>query len=333
VLVGAAGFALASPQAASAHSRAPTIALDVRLHVDSRRGVRAQVIDGNRRLRLTVDPAISLSVRGLLGEPFLRFDRGGVSVDVGSPTTAADRIVKSPRGSGWIRVTRRHSFTWHDHRLAPPRGLPAGATAPFSLPVFLDGRPATIGGVFTFVARPPWWPWLLAAVLSFAAVAALALRLPARRGALAWASAAVAAGGALVASLGFATGGSFALASLWVQVGLAVVLAVVALAGVVARKAVRTWTASLVGGAAVVLCLRDVVVFWHGVLISSLPPTVTRLAVAAAIVGGFAAAGVSFTADDGSGSLVAADDPRPAERPVLRTDGADDEPGLPRRSY
>ena len=296
----AAGVVLAFlswPHTAAAHSAAPTIALDVRLDVDSRPGVRAQVIDGNRRLRLTVDPRRSLSVRGLLGEPFIRFDRGGVSVDAGSPTAAADRIVKKP-GSGWVRMTRGHSFTWHDHRLAPPRGLPAGATAPFSLPIFLDGRPTAIGGRFTAVARPAWWPWLVGFALVLPAVALAAVRAPRQRARLAWGAAMVAAAGALVATLGLATGGNFARASLWVEAGLAAALVAIALAGLLARRSVRTWTASLVGVAAFVICLRDVVVFWHGVVISSLSPTIMRVAVAAAIAGGLAAAGISFTAED-----------------------------------
>lgn len=294
---GAALAVVSLPQPASAHSTAPAIALDVRLHVESRPGVRAEVIDGNRRLRLTVDPGRSLSVRGLLGEPFIRFDRGGVSVDRGSPTAAADRIVKD-RGSGWERITNGHSFTWHDHRLAPPRGLPAGATAPFSLPVFLDGRPATIEGRFAAVARPAWWAWLAAAALALAAVALAAVRAPRRRGRLAWAAAAVAAAAALVATVAFATGATFARASLWVEAAVAAGLLLLALAGLVVRRSWRTWTASLVGAAAVVLCLRDLPVFWHGVVVSSLSATVTRLAVLVAVAGGLAAAGISFTAEE-----------------------------------
>jgi hypothetical protein len=284
--------------AASAHSAAPTIALDVRLHVDSRPGVRAQVIDGNRRLRLTVGPDRLLAVRGLLGEPFIRFDRGGVSVDRGSPTAAADRIVTDP-GSGWARVTSGHSFTWHDHRLAPPRGLAAGATAPFMLPVFLDGIPTTIEGRFTAVARPAWWPWLAGAALALTAVFFAAARAARRRNRLAWVAAVVAAAGAVVATLGFATGVTFARASLWVEAAVAAGLLLVAVAGLLARGSWRTWTASLVGAAAVVICLRDLPVFWHGVVVSSLSPALTRIAVAAAVAGGFAAAGISLTAEDG----------------------------------
>ena len=293
----AALVVLALPPAASAHSAAPVIALDVRLRVDSRPGVRAQVIDGNRWLRLAVDPARSLSVRGLLGEPFIRFDRGGVFVDRGSPTAAADRIVKG-QGSGWARVARGHSFSWHDHRLAPPRGLAAGATAPFSLPIFLDGRPAVIRGRFTAVARPRWWPWLVGAALALPAIAVAAARAPRRRDLLAWMAAVAAAGGAFVATLGFALAVTFARASLWLEAAVAAALLLLAVGGLLERRLLRTWTASLVGAAAVVICLRYVPVFWHGVVISSLSPALTRAAVVAAIAGGLAAVGISFTAED-----------------------------------
>jgi hypothetical protein len=298
LLLSVAGVALATPSAALAHSRASTLALDVRLEIPSRPGIHVEVIDGNRRLRLEVDPPHSLVVRGLLGEPFLRFGSDGVWADLRSPTTAADRIASSRHGSGWIRLRRGHSFTWHDHRLAPPRGLPAGATAPFSLPVFVDGRPTTIEGAFTSVPRPAWWSWLAGAGVALAAIVALARRSSRRRTELGWLSALAAAVGALVASLGFATGATIAGTSEWLQVALAAVLLLTACVGAFARRTRRAWAAALVGAAAVVLSLRQLVVFWHGVVISSLSAPVTRLAVAAALVGGIAAAALSFAVDE-----------------------------------
>jgi hypothetical protein len=187
------------------------------------------VIDGNRGLRLTVAPPTTLVVRGLLGEPFLRFSADGVWADLGSPTTAADGVVPNGHGRGWKRVTRGHSYTWHDHRLAAPRGRPPGSTAPFALPVFLNGRPETIAGTFAYVARPAWWPWLIAAVVVSAAVVALARLVPSRRRELAWTAGAAAATGALVACVGFATGRSLAASSLWTEV--AVCAALVGVAG------------------------------------------------------------------------------------------------------
>jgi hypothetical protein len=312
--LGAAAFALTTPAPALAHSRSPAVALDVRLDVPPIPGVHPTVIDGNRRLRLTVDRGVALVVRGLLGEPVLRFGDDGVWVDLSSPTTAADRIT-SRHGSGWYRLTRGRTFAWHDHRLAPPRGLRSGATAPFALPVFVDGHPETITGTFTFVPRPAWWPWLAAAVVALVAAIAGARRLPAfRRSGLAWLMAVAAAVGSLVASVGFATSGALGAASEWVQVGCSALLVLLGVAAAVARRSVRTWTASLIGAAAVVLTLRAVVVFWRGVVISSLSPGLTRLAVATAIVGGFAAAGISFAAAETEVGSVAPDHPGQPER-------------------
>ena len=99
--------ALAAPAGAAAHTRAPAVALDVRLlltHVPP--GVHAEVIDGDRDLRLSVDPSVRLLVRGLIGEPLLRFSPDGVWVNGRSPTAAADRLVsKRTAGDGWLRLT------------------------------------------------------------------------------------------------------------------------------------------------------------------------------------------------------------------------------------
>jgi hypothetical protein len=147
------------------------------------------------------------------------------------------------------------------------------------------------------------------------AIVALARTAPRQRDTVAWLTALAAAAGALVASLGFATGNAIAGRSEWFQVACSLLLVVLATGAAFARRSVRTWTASLIGAAAVVLSLREVVVFWHGVVISSLSPSVTRLAVAVAIAAGFAAAGVSFAADDaGEPASVAADDPRRPQR-------------------
>jgi hypothetical protein len=306
-----ASLPLAVPDTASAHSRAPTIALDVRLRLGpltrELRAVRADVIDGNRRLRLRVDPSVSLLVRGLLGEPFLRFAADGVWANLHSPTTAADRIAPGRKGTGWLRLTRGHSFTWHDHRLAPPRGLPVGSTAPFAVPVFVDGRTSAIRGAFVHVPRPAWWPWLAGAVAVLAAAVVLARRAASSRIRLAWTAAGAAASGALAASASFVTADPIASIGEWVQVGMCAGLVLLVCALAPRSESTGAWAASLIGASAAVLSLRELVVFWHGVVISSLSPSLTRLAVAAALVGGFAAAGISFAAD--AGERASADDP------------------------
>ena len=55
------GIVLAGPQAAAAHGRAPTIALDYRVSVSAPEhgAVRAEVIDGDRDLLVSVAPGSS----------------------------------------------------------------------------------------------------------------------------------------------------------------------------------------------------------------------------------------------------------------------------------
>lgn len=61
--------ALAGPQAAGAHSRAPAAALDYRLRLTPvtawLNGVHVQVLDGDRALRLKAEPSVALIVLGL----------------------------------------------------------------------------------------------------------------------------------------------------------------------------------------------------------------------------------------------------------------------------
>jgi hypothetical protein len=285
----------ASP--AAAHSRAPTVALDYRLNLAATAlpGVHADVIDGDRSLRLRVDPPHTLLVRGLLGEPVLRFTPSGVWVNRASPTAATDRITK--RGSGWALVTRSHTFLWHDHRLSPPAGLRPGKSVAWSLPLTLDGKRDALEGTFTRVGRPPLWPWLLGTVAAAGAVAVLARRLPARRPETAAAIAGLAAVGALAASTAFATGDAIATRSEWIEAASAAVLAVLALAALLAHdRSWRTWAAMIVGVVAASLGLGSLSVFRHGVVISSLPAPVTRLATAIALVGGASAVVVAVLA-------------------------------------
>jgi hypothetical protein len=295
-----AAAALAAPAAAAAHPSAPAAALDFRLRLfEPMRGVRADVIDGDRSLRLRVDPSVQLVVRGLLGEPVLRFAPDGVWVNGRSPTAAADKLLPSGRrGEAWIRLTRGHSLTWHDHRLAPPPSLPTGASAPFSLPVTVDGRPGAIRGTFTHAPRPPLWPWLLGAALGLGALAALVRVLPARRDRVAAALAGAAAAAALAGDAGFATGDPIARTVEWVEVGSAGLLALVAAGALLIReRSTRIWVATLIGALAAALSLGSLGVFWHGVVISSLPAPAARLAIGVAVVGGCAAAVLGVLTD------------------------------------
>jgi hypothetical protein len=195
-------------------------------------------------------------------------------------------------------VTRTHVYTWHDHRLAPPPGLPAGSRSPWRFAVALDGRPTELAGSFERIARPAWWPWLAGAAAALALIAA-AGRAVARRARLATPLAFVAAAAAVVASAGYTTGDSLAGTGRWLQVAALAVLAALAV-GVLAfpRWRAHTWVAMVIGLVAGVLCLGSASVFWHGVVISSLPDWAARLTTAVAVVAGFAATGLAALADD-----------------------------------
>ena len=281
---------LVAPGRAAAHSRAPTVALDYRLELSraTPTGVHAEVVDGDRSLRVSVDPPHRLVVLGLLGEPLLRFEQDGVWVNRASPSADADGLAR--RGAGWLRLTANRSLLWHDHRLSPPAGLRPGTSSRWSLPITLDGRRTNLTGAFTRVARPPLWPWLVAGLVAVAVLAAFAHAVPRRRAELATGVAAVAAAGALAASAAFATGDAIARRAQWIEVASAALLAVLAAAALLlGDRSLRTWAAMVVGVFAAALGLGSLSVFLHGVVISSLPASIARLATAVAFVGGAAA--------------------------------------------
>jgi hypothetical protein len=280
--------ALAGAGPASAHTRAPTVALDVHLRVTGAPpGVHAEVLDGDRALRFRVDPPTRVVVRGLVGEPVLRFGPDGVWVNRASPTAEADKLTSA--GTGWKRLRSSPVFTWHDHRLAPPRGLVSRVA--WELPLTVDGRRAALHGEFLRVPRPASWPWLAGAVAAFAAVAAVWRYAPRRRRSTATGLAAAAALATLAASASFATGDSIGRVGKWLDVGAAAVLAVAALCALSMRSwSVRGWVTTLVGAVAAAISLGSLSIFWHGFVISSLPASLVRLATWSAVVCGLSAA-------------------------------------------
>jgi len=280
--------ALAGAGPASAHTRAPTVALDVHLRVTGApAGVHAEVLDGDRALRLRVDRPTRVVVRGLVGEPVLRFGPDGVWVNRASPTAETDRLTSA--GAGWARLRSSPALTWHDHRLAPPPGM--SASSPWTLPLTVDGRRAALHGEFLRAPRPASWPWLVGALAAFAAVGAAWRYAPRRRRSTATGLAAAAALAALAASASFATGDPIGRVGKWLDVAAAAVLAVVALWALSMRSwSVRGWVTTLVGAVAAAISLGSLSIFWHGFVISSLPAALVRLATWSAVVCGLSAA-------------------------------------------
>ncbi len=283
---------LAAPAAASAHSRATTVALDYRLVLDRTTlpGVRVSILDGDRSLRVETSGPTVL-VRGDLGEPMLRITRTGAWANRGSTTAVAERLVSA--GSGWQQVGHGSSYTWHEHRLSPPpfgNGT-TGAVARFEIPVAVSGQKTTIGGTFVRHARPALWPWIgLAEVFASAIGAAVRTRWPVTIAL--GAGAGLAALGSLVAfSVADAPNGKVA----WAQIALGAALAVALYALLIrSPSSRRPAVAGVLGGAAAAVSLGSLGVFRHGVVVSALPPTATRVLLEVAFLAGVAAAATSL---------------------------------------
>jgi hypothetical protein len=286
--------ALAAPAAASAHSRGPVIALDDRATVGrvTAAGVQAAILEGDRKLRLTVGPGVRVIVLGYLREPMLRLSATRVEVNTGSPTALADGLAKQPHG--WIAAGRGPTFAWHDHRVAPR--LPAGATgAQWTVPLLVDGRPALVAGEIVRMRKPPLWPWLALGgfLLGFGVAVAAAHRL----------RLSVASGvgvGAIAGLGGLCSLAGFSLATSGVQrqrieLAAAGILAAAALAGLVLGRTRRLAVAGAIGALALVEGLGRLGVFVHGVVISELPAAAARAADTVAIGAGLAAILIALT--------------------------------------
>ena len=301
LLIGLGLATLALPAQAAAHGRAPVVALDFLLRLEPETlaipGVHVSVLDGDRSLQLTVSAGHRVVVRGLLSEPVLRIGPDGVWVNASSPTAAADRLV-STRGSGWVRIGGGNSIAWHDHRLAPPPASRPGPAGSFSVPITLDGRPAKISGTFWRVQNPSAWPWAAGAVALLAAVAATAVFRHGWRSHLTVGLGSAAGLGALLAVTTFAARDAPNGRIAWLQIAAGVVVGVVlASLLLVSHGRRRAHTAGIMGGVAAAASVGSLPVFLHGVVISALPATPARLACGLALVGGAAAAALSFLPD------------------------------------
>lgn len=293
---------LVAPASASAHARTATVALDYRLVLDSSSrelpGVSIAILDGDRDLRLRVH-GTTVVVRGDLGEAMLRVSPSGTWANRASVTAVAERLTTT--GHGWVHIASGSSFTWHEHRLGPPPydGSRLGGVAHFTIPATVGGRPVTIGGTFVRYARPPIWPWLLGAVALAAAVVVVVRRWPGLRCEVATVVGAVAGLAALAGLAAFdaadAPNGRVA----WFQIVLAVALAAVVYVALVRLRGVRrAHLGGIIGVAAGAVSLGSLSVFQHGVVISLLPATASRVLCVLALAGGAAAAATSYVTEE-----------------------------------
>jgi len=299
-----AGVLLAVPASASAHGRGATIALDYRLvlHPATKAlpGLRVAILDGDRSLRVTVSRGL-LTLRGYLDEPMLRLSPAGAWANRASPTAVAEKLVAA--GHGWQQVSSGATYTWHEHRLAPPPydGGRTGPVAAFAIPGTLGGRPVEIGGTFVRYARPAAWPWLVGAGV---VGGALAFVLLLRRTLRAQATTVL---GSIAGLAALGTLAAFGVADApngragWAQIVVGAVLAAtvyVTLARL--RDPRRAQLAGLLGLASVIVSLGWLSAFWHGVVISWLSGTATRALLTIGVVAGATSLVASFSIEESS---------------------------------
>jgi hypothetical protein len=245
--------ALVLPAAAAAHIRSGVVAVDevasaAALPPRVHAALVVHVDRSDRALRLAVRPGHSAVVLGAHGEPALRLGR------------------------------RRPSAVWHDPRTAAAR---------WTIPLLVDGAPATIVGTTRQVPRPSLRPWLALAGGVLSPVLLLALRRVSRR--LAVVLSVVAAGATLVVALAFALAAT-ASAATWLTSFDEVLIVAGALVVVFRGRSPADTGALAVAGLVAVFAggLKSAVLF-HGVVLSGLPPELVRAAVVTALASGAAA--------------------------------------------
>jgi len=292
--------ALVLPARAEAHPRSSVIALDYEARLASgavAAGVRARVIDGDRKLELTALPPTRAVVQGYGGEPFLRFSPAGVELNLRSPTAVSDRLgpagvapAMSPTaGPRWSLLTRGHRFAWHDHRLGPrpDAGGGVGRVASWSIPIVVDGRPQLIRGGLWRAAAPTLWPWVALWLATLATAVALAWRAPRAMRRTAAVGACIACGALLLlVSVGFTFGSARSGVTRWLDLALPASIAAATAAVVFLPRERRQVGAAVAGGFAFAAALGDVSIFRHGFVVSALPQAVVRSGLAAALAAG-----------------------------------------------
>jgi len=303
-----AAVALASlllPSVALAHGPNAPVATSFRAVVDTVPAggrIEAKVVDGDRRLWLRVDRRTTLVVLGFQREPSIRFDRAGADVNLASPTTYLNQPllryrVRLPSASAtprWRRVTRAHTYAWHENRLHAlervARRGGAHVVGRWSVPIAVGGATAAIAGTLAYVPRPPAWTWLGAVVVGLGAIL-VAAWLERRRDGLSAVVGVVALAATTVARLGRELYGrpDISLTNV-ILAALTCLVALGLLAGLlIARGERRRPVTLVVGGFALYQGLTLLAMLTKGVVLSALSADVERAAVALALSAGVAA--------------------------------------------
>jgi hypothetical protein len=149
-------------------------------------GVTFRVIDLGSRIELRNDSHKVVEVLGYDHEPYLRVENNLVERNSRSPATFLNRTQLLPgpvprsydaaAPPKWETIASSGVARWHDHRThwmatsAPPvvtrdPGHRHVLIPHWSVPLLVDGRPATLAGSVAWVPGPSPFPWLALALL------------------------------------------------------------------------------------------------------------------------------------------------------------------------
>ena len=190
--------ALALPATAVAHGPVDPAATSFLARItQTPAGVHGQVVDGDQRMWLRVDPSRTVVVLDYQGGPYLRFSRAGVQVNESSamyylnqvPALGWRDVPTPPADTGpqvaphWHSISSDHTDSWHDGRLSDLAAtvLAPGATdvGRWQIPLQVGGsRAAIIGGLYYAPSPSIVWFWPILVTLA-CVLAALRLRRPA----------------------------------------------------------------------------------------------------------------------------------------------------------
>ncbi len=294
--------ALSVPATAFGHLQTGTLSTDFEARIGGFRpaapGVSARVLDGDQRLEVSVQPPHVVIVRGLLGEPFLRFSSSGVEVNLASPTASSTKVVPASEAVSfghvvWRRVSGGHAFAWHENRLRPLPVVSDTSAAPrrvaaWSIRMSVDGRHTVLAGTEWYATRPALWPWI-AAGLALVAAAGLMARFASMR---LHRMIAILVLPLVVGSL-LAGWSGIVLVDQVSRLGLLFAIVYTCVGGVFVLVAIASTSGAaqigvmaLIGAVAATFALPQLLVFAHGFVLSALPAADARVAEAVALVGG-----------------------------------------------
>jgi hypothetical protein len=290
---------LALPAAAEAHGPVDPAASSYLAQVSEvPAGTDAEAVDGDLRMWMRVSPRTTVEVLDYRGAPYLRFSTAGVFVNRSSSMWYLNQVpaqippigLSAHTPARWSRVTRGHSYEWHDGRL---HALASTARAPgvtdlgrWSVPLRVGGVPTAIVGSLRYAPDPsPVWFWPIVVVLA-CALAAVRMRRPALDRRLARGLAAVALAAFVLAGLARALHGRPGISAGQLVV-LAIELAFAGWAGVRLRGDPPGWfVLFLVAAAAIWEGATLVGTLFYGFTLLAVPAFPARLVVVVCLAAG-----------------------------------------------